>query len=119
MREYLSLRMVRTLAAIAAAIGAICSTIAIVVLVLTVNGQQGRLAHQSLELECRGEVTANIDVIRSNITLHLSRGLRFLVTEDEAALRREVAILGQLDDDLAEASQERADTIEICADGER
>lgn len=118
MREFMSLKLIRTLAAIAAAVGAICSTIAIVVLVVVVDQQQGRLAHQSLELECRGEVAAEVDVIRSEITLHLSRGLRALVSEDEATLRRETGILSDLDSDLNEATERRSQTIEICSEGE-
>lgn len=116
MREWLSLKTVRLLASIAAALGAICLAIAVTFLVPLVSNQEKRIRHQDVELECRGDLAAEVDVVRSEITLHLSRGLRDLALGDEPGLAREIAILGDLDHELEVASERRARTIELCSE---
>lgn len=122
MRELLSLQTVRAAAAIAAAIGAICMAIALVALVSTVNDQNDtikdqnrRLEQQDTELACRGQLVAEGDVLRNEVVLWVSRGLRGVVIDDEVAVNTAVQNLARLDDDLIEHNRRRERTIEICS----
>lgn len=113
-----SLTALRTVTAVTAAVAAVGLAAATIILTVTVGDQQDRLAHQSLELECRGEVAAESDVVRNDVILWLSRGLRGLATGDQATVDKAAETLASLDVQLDRASAHRARTTELCTQQE-
>lgn len=111
-----SLGALRILASVAAAVAAVCLAISVAVLVPTVSGQQDRLAHQSLELECRGDLAAQSDALRNEVSLWLSRAVRAEVRQDRLALSEAVSNLDQLDQRIEEHNAVRERTVEECAE---
>lgn len=114
MRELLNQATVRTMAAIAAAVAAICLAVSVAVLVPTVQGQQERLAHQSTELECRGDLAAESDVLRNEIALWLSRGLRAVAVDDQHGLDTAIENLARLDRQVDQVNARREQTVRLC-----
>lgn len=117
MSRWPSLPAVRAVAAIAAAVAAICLAVAVTVLVPTVDDQQDRLAHQSLELECRGDIAAEGDTLRNSVIIWLSRGLRATVEGDTQRVADATTALARLDEDLTAHNLVRERTVEICSGG--
>lgn len=91
-------------------IGAIASVFLSIAVVVLVNQNGG----QADELACRAELAATTDVLRSEITIALSQGLIAITNNDDAQVAVVVGRLGELQDDLAEASVRREQTVEIC-----
>jgi len=91
-------------------IGAIASVFLSIAVVVLVNQNSG----QADELACRSELAAEVDVLRSEITIALSQGLIAITNGDDADVVVVVERLRGLQDELAEASERRAQTVEIC-----
>lgn len=110
------LEVIRVVAAVTAAIAALALTVAVIILGSTVGEQQDRLAHQSLELECRGDLAAQGDILRNDIILWVSRGLRATVAGDQQAVTTATVELDKLDTQLEDHNRDRERTLAICAE---
>lgn len=114
MRELLSLATVKALFVITGVVAACCIAVASVVLVFTVRSQDRTIRDQDRELDCRAEDAAQLDVIRSEITLELSVGLVAVVQEDEVLLEGTVQRISDLQVDLEEATERRERSVARC-----
>lgn len=114
MRELLSLRTVRVIATIAGLVAAVCIAVALPSLALTVRDLERIVDEQDRELDCRAEDAAELDVLRSQISLELSRGLVQVVQENDAALRATIERIELLQGDLEAATERRKRTVERC-----
>lgn len=107
MRELISLAVVRTLSSVGAGVAAICLAVAVVILAAQVRGQDH-------ELDCRAQDAAELDALRGEVSLELSRGLIAVVREDDLAVNATIERLEQLQADLGEATERRRGTVERC-----
>ena len=107
MPEMLSARNINLLSGIVGAIASVFLSIAVVVLVK-------QNADQSGQLNCRSELAAQTDVLRSEITIALSQGLIAITDNNDAQVVIVVDRLRELQDELEVASARRAKTLDIC-----
>lgn len=102
-----SAQTLRTLSAVVAGFASACLAFSTVVLTIVVRDQ-------NRELDCRAHEAVQVDVLRSEISLSLSRGLVAVVREDDVMLQVVVARLEVLHDRLQVASERRLSTVERC-----
>ena len=69
---------------------------------------------QEVESDCRASLAATVSNLESERSGHLAAGLVAVVREDDIALDAEIAALGDLELQLKEARQDRANAVEIC-----
>jgi hypothetical protein len=106
-RELLSVKNINLLSGVIGAIASVFLSIAVFALV---NQNQD----QADQLACRSELAAQTDVLRSEVTIALSQGLIAITEDDDAQVGIVVDHLRDLQVQLAEASDARAQTVEIC-----
>lgn len=121
MREMLSLATVKFIAVLTGLVAMVAIAVTLPLLAWTVSdlsdtvdGQSAKIEQQDRELECRATDAAELDVLRSEISLELSRGLVQVVREDDAALNATIQRIEVLQTDLEAAAERRQHTVERC-----
>lgn len=114
MRELLSLSTLKFLGAVTGLVAVVCVAVSLPLLARASSDLGHTVDKQDRELDCRAQDAAELDVLRSQISLELSRGLVQVVREDEVALTATIERIELLQVALGEATERRRQTVERC-----